>query len=89
MDSKSPPTPVKVNINLDTTPILYTDNVLIGASIDGIVMDFCQKLGMSSDLRIVSRIGMSRDQAKKFYKTLGEQLSLIEAQSQSKGNKVN
>lgn len=89
MDTKTAPTPVKVNINLDTTPILYTDNVLIGASTDGIVFDFCQKLGMSSDLRIVSRIGMSREQAKKFYKTLGEQLKLTEGQIQSSNTPVN
>jgi len=78
MDDKDKTPGVKINLNLDTTPILYTDNIFIGVSTDGVVLDFGQKLGPTNELRIVSRIGMSREQAKKFFKTLGEQLKLSE-----------
>ena len=80
---------MNVNINLDTTPILYTDNVLIGVSEDGIVLDFCQKLGPTNQMRIVSRIGMSRYHAKKFLKVLSDQLKLSEGQTQTSKTKVN
>jgi len=72
-----------INVNLDTTPILYTDNVIISTSEDGIVCDFTQKLGTTNQLRVVARIGMSREHAKKFYKVFGDQLKLVEGQVQT------
>jgi hypothetical protein len=80
---------MNVNINLDTTPILYTDNILVGVSEDGIVLDFCQKLGPTNQMRIVSRMGMSRDHAKKFLKVLSDQLKLSEGQVQTSKTKIN
>lgn len=71
---------MSVNINLDTTPILYTDNIFMTTNEDGIVFDFGQKLGPSNTLRIVSRIGMSRDHAKKFLGEMGKLLALTEGQ---------
>lgn len=89
MDEKNTPNPVKVNINLDTTPILYTDNVFIGVSPDGVVLDFGQKLGPTNELRIISRLGMSLEHAKKLYKTLGDQLKLAQGQGPTENKKVN
>jgi hypothetical protein len=74
---------MQVNINVDTTPILYTDNILITTNEDGIMLDVCQKLGPSEQWRIVSRIGMSRNHAKKFLKELGSLLALTEGQGQT------
>ena len=59
-----------ININLDTTPILYTDNIFISLNEDGVTLDICQKLGPTNQMRIVSRIGMSKSHAKKFVKKL-------------------
>lgn len=39
-------------------------------------MDICQKAGSSNQIHVVSRIGMSRDHAKKFSKKLNEILAL-------------
>ena len=36
---------MNVNVNLDTTPIFYTDNVYISANPDGVVFDVMQRLG--------------------------------------------
>lgn len=81
------PQQLAVNINLDTTPILYTDNVFMTTNEDGIVFDFGQKVGPSNQLRIVSRVGMSRSHAKKFLKEMGNLLALTEGQI-STGKKV-
>lgn len=72
-----------IDINLDTTPILYTDNVYMSANEFGIVLDIAQKLGPTNKLRIVSRIGMSREHAKRFVNELGKLLAMTEGQIQT------
>lgn len=74
---------VSVNVNLDTTPILYTDNIFISTNEDGLVMDVGQKLGSTSQIRVVARVGMSRDHAKKLVQKLGELLVLSAGKSQT------
>ena len=74
---------ISVSVNLDNTPILYTDNVMISISDEGVVLDVTQKLVSSNQVRIVSRIGMSRTHAKKFAAEIGKLLALTE----SKGGK--
>lgn len=65
---------VQVNINLDTTPIFYTDNISIVANSDGVTFDVMQRVGTSNQMRVVARFGMSRDHANKFIKELGKLL---------------
>jgi hypothetical protein len=55
----------KVNLNPDTTPVLYTDNIYMTSHEFGIVVDFGQKIGPTNETKIVSRVGMSREHAKK------------------------
>lgn len=74
---------LQININLDTTPILYTDNILLTTNEDGVVLDVGQKLGPSNQMRIVTRIGMSRNHAKKFLKELGNLLAMTEGQGET------
>jgi len=78
---------VAVNINLDTTPIFYTDSIFITANPDGLVFDVMQKLGNTNQARIVSRIGMSREHAKKFAGELGKLLAITEGQGGTGGKK--
>jgi uncharacterized protein YajQ (UPF0234 family) len=52
----------------------------MSANGDGIVFDFMQKLGPTNQVRIVARVGMSREHAKKFYKILNDSLKLVEGQ---------
>ena len=73
----------QVNLNLDTTPILYTDNVFMTANPDGVVLDVAQRVGSTNQIRIVSRIGMSRDHAKKFVNELGKLLATSEGKIQT------
>ena len=75
------PQNVSVSVNLDTTPILFADNILITANENGIVLDVAQKLASSNQTRIVSRVGMSRTHAKKFAAELSRLIALTEGNS--------
>lgn len=65
---------LEININLDTTPVLYTDNIIMTSNEDGVVLDVCQKIGNTNKARIVSRIGMSKEHAKKFIEHMSKLL---------------
>lgn len=83
MDDKKEKEDLQININLDTTPILYTDNIILTVNEDGVVLDICQKLGPTNQVRVVSRIGMSKDHAKKFLKSLKDLLEHSEGKIQT------
>ncbi len=90
-DKKNPPVSghqVGLNVNLDTTPIVYTDNIFMNANEDGIVLDIGQKLFNTNQVRIVARVGMSRSHAKKFIAEMGKLLAMTEGSLQS-GKKRN
>ncbi len=80
---------VSVNVNLDTTPILYTDNIFMTTNEDGLVFDVCQKLGTTNQVRIVARVGMSRKHAKKFLKEMGNLLAMTEGKGQTSSESDN
>lgn len=86
--NKSGEVQLNVNVNFDTTPIVYTDSIQFTTNEDGIVLDVMQRLMSSSQVRIVSRIGMSRSHAKKLVTELGRLLALTEGQGKTstKGN---
>ena len=68
----------EVSINFDSTPILYTDNVLITTNSDGVILDVGQRLGTTNKVRLVARIGMSRTHAKKVVNELAKTLAISE-----------
>jgi hypothetical protein len=82
------PQQMAVNLNLDTTPILYTDNIYIVTNEDGIVLNVMQSVAGTNQLRIVARIGMSRTHGKKFVTEMGKLLALTEGQGHT-GEKEN
>ena len=73
----------QVNLNLDTTPVLYTDNIFMTSNPDGVVLDVAQRVGSTNQIRIVARVGMSRDHAKKFVNELGKLLAMSEGKIQT------
>ena len=79
----------QVTINLDQTPILYTDNVMVTGNEDGVVFDFCQRVGSSSQIRVVARVGMSREHARKFLMALTRQIEQEPGKAASAGKTVN
>lgn len=74
---------LKVNINVDSTPILYTDNIYMTTNDDGLVINVCQRVANTNQMHIVSRVGMSRTHAKKFLAELGKLLAVTEGQKQT------
>ena len=74
---------VSINLNLDQTPVLYTENIYLSTSEDGLTLDVGQKIIGTNQLRIVARIGMSRTHAKKFLKELGNLLAITEGNVQT------
>lgn len=74
---------IAVKINLDTTPVLYTDNIGMTTNEDGVVLDVMQRIGNTKQVRVVARIGMSRQHAKKFVMKLGKLLALTEGNVQT------
>lgn len=74
----------QININLDTTPIFYTDKIGITVNSNGVVFDVMQRVGPTSKVRIVSRIGMSKTHAEKFVQELGKLLAMTQGSIQKK-----
>lgn len=81
--SQSPAVAPQVSINLDHTPILYTDNVVVTSNEDGVVFDFCQRVGSTPQVRVVARVGMSREHAKKLLIVLNGQLEQAAGNTQT------
>jgi hypothetical protein len=77
-----------VSINLDTTPILYSDRIGLTVNPDGVVLDVMQRIGPTDKVRIVARIGMSQVHAGKFVQELSKLLAMTHKPAQ-KTNKVN
>jgi len=88
-DIKETKQQIQMNINIDTTPILYTDNIFMNANEDGIVLNVGQQLPGPNQVRIVTRIGMSRNHAKKFVHEMGKLLAMTEGYVQSGEKKKN
>ncbi len=74
---------LNVNLNPQATPVLYTENIFMNASEDGVVIDICQRLGNTNQLQIVARVGMSKSHAKKFLKAFGDLINMSEGQLQT------
>ena len=66
------------NLNVETTPVLYTDNVRMTTSPMGVVMSFGQTVDTTNQVKIVSRIGMSREHAQVFVNEMSKLLALTQ-----------
>lgn len=71
----------KVNVNVESTPVLYSDMIIWNMNKEGVVLNFGQRIMGSDQVTIVSRIGMSRELAKKLNDFMKD-LALTEAEGQ-------
>lgn len=78
---------VNFNINPQNTPIYYTDNVFMGTSKFGVVLDIGQRVANTNQVHVVSRIGLSREHAKELVDKLTKLLVMTEGQVQT-GKKI-
>ena len=72
-----------VNLNIDTTPVYYTDTVMWNITPDGVVLNFGQRIMGSEQVKVISRIGMSREFVKQFMADLGKNIALTEVHGQT------
>ena len=79
---------ISLTVNVDTTPILFTDSIFMTTNEDGLTLEIGQKVIGTNQLRIVARIGMSRSHAKKVSGELSRLLAITEGQGQT-GEKKN
>lgn len=86
MEKKVKNQELEVSVNFDTTPILYTDSISMTSNEDGVVFDVLQRVGTTNKVRIVSRIGMSRNHAKKFIQEVSNLLAITEGQKRTDGS---
>ena len=75
---------ISVDINPESTPIFYTDNISMTANQDGLVLDVMQRIGNTNKARVVSRIGMSREHGKKFASELSKLLAITQGQVETR-----
>lgn len=79
----------KINVNTQNTPVVYTDNIFMTTNNFGVVLDVGQRLANTNQIQVISRIGMSREHAKKFVEELGKLLAMTEGQMQTGGKSKN
>lgn len=70
-------------------PVLYTDNVIMTTNTDGVVFDVCQPALGQKSIRVIVRLGMSREHAKKFVVKLSRLLAITEGNAASGGRGKN
>lgn len=58
----------------DTLQVLYSDSAFITSGPYGLVFDFAQKLGSTTNENVVARIGLSVQHAKAFLKILSQKI---------------
>lgn len=79
----------KINVNTQSTPVIYTDNIFMTTNNFGVVLDVGQRLANTNQIQVISRIGMSREHAKKFVEELGKLLAMTEGQVQTSAKSKN
>lgn len=69
-------TPQQLNFNFDPTkvPVLYVDTYLIGSNENIVTFNFAQALPGTNQQSVVSRVALTRDQAKEFVKNLNDHI---------------
>lgn len=72
-----------IQVTVPNIPILYTDMIFMNVNEDGVVIDICQKGMQPNQFQVVTRVGMSKDHAKKFVRKLSEIIALTSSHSDS------
>ena len=79
-DENKVPDGFNLNINAQTTPVMFSDHIQMTISENGIVFDVGQRILNTNQINVVSRFGINREHAKRLLKSLGEVLALTEGQ---------
>lgn len=82
MEDKKPNPPTE-------PPILFTDNIVMTTNPDGLTLDVLQRSLGAKGFRVLVRLGMSREHAKKFVVKLSRLLAMTEGNSQTREERGN
>lgn len=77
MDNQKPqdqPASIKIGVDPLRTPILYADAIRITSNENGFVLDVAQGIAGTDQAIVVSRIGLSKEHAKKLAEKIAEQV---------------
>lgn len=69
---------VNFSINADKVPVLYADGYLIGSNENVMTLSFSQAMPDPKQQNIVSRVALTRAQAKEFVKNLTDHINKFE-----------
>lgn len=69
---------VNFNVDVNKVPVLYADGYLIGSNENVVTFNFSQAMPGAEQQNIVSRIALTRTQAKEFVKNLAEHIEKFE-----------
>ncbi len=69
---------INFNLNPDNTPVLHVDSFLISHNEHTMIMNFAQALPDPKQQQIVSRVSLSRSQAREFLNTLTDHMKKFE-----------
>ena len=70
----------QINFMLDAnkTPVMYADGYLIGSNQHVVTFNFAQAMPEPSQQNIISRVALTREQAKEFLKNLKDHIEKFE-----------
>lgn len=65
-----------INFNIDPLkiPVMYVDTYLIGSNQNIVTLSFAQAVPGSNQQNVISRLALTREQAKEFVKTLNDHI---------------
>lgn len=86
---QTPPVNLQIGVDPMRTPVLYADAIIITSNENGLILDIAQRLGSTGQASIVSRVGLSKDHAKKLAEKLVEHIALREGRAVTGNIKVN
>ena len=69
---------VNFNVDMQKTPTLYVDSYLIVSNENAVTLNFAQAMPDPKQQNIVSRVAMSKNQAKDFVKRLQDHIDKFE-----------
>lgn len=77
-DKQQDSTQINFMLDANKTPVLYADGYLIGSNQHVVTLNFAQAMPEPSQQNIVSRVALTREQAKEFLKNLTDHIEKYE-----------
>lgn len=77
-DQPSEEQPIEFSVDPNKVPIVFAEGYLISSSNNSVVFNFAQPVLDGKQQNIISRVAMTREQAKQFLKNLNDHIEKFE-----------